>query len=146
MKEQHKDILRKFQASVDCGFLPEDRPLTRLPDDYFEPWESAANNLAELISSNQIQARIDTLPVLGVDRLETEADWRRAYSVLGFLAHAYIWGGSAPSEVSARSFVPCLTLTRVATPSPDHLPAVIDRGTFGPDSDLDFCRNQSLEF
>jgi hypothetical protein len=146
MRERFRDILQRFETSANCGFLPEKRPLSRLSDDYFEPWESVADNLAEWISSNQIQARIDALPVLGVERLEREAEWRRAYVVLGFLAHAYMWGGLVPCEVSARSSMSCLTLMRVAASTSDHLPIIVNRRTPRPDSDPDFCGNQSMEF
>lgn len=43
---------------------------------------------------------VDALPILSTDLLLTEPEWRRAYSILGFIAHAYVWGGDTPSDVS----------------------------------------------
>lgn len=62
------------------------------------------NNFQSLLLSKRLRAVIDKLPVLPAVHLETEAEWRRAYMVLTFLAHGYIWGGDKPSEVPP---VPC---------------------------------------
>lgn len=53
-----------------------------------------------MILSKRIRGVVDRLPVLSTDFLYTEAEWRRAYLVLAFMSHAYIWGGDIPSEVS----------------------------------------------
>lgn len=42
---------------------------------------------------------IDKLPIIPAVHLETEAEWHRAYSILGFLANGYIWGGDKPAQV-----------------------------------------------
>ena len=41
---------------------------------------------------------IDRLPIIPTSHLDTEPEWRRAYSILSFMAHGYIWGGEKPSE------------------------------------------------
>lgn len=41
---------------------------------------------------------IDRLPVIPATHLYTEAEWRRAYSILSFMANGYIWGGDKPAE------------------------------------------------
>jgi indoleamine 2,3-dioxygenase len=46
---------------------------------------------------------VDALPVLDTDLLLTEAEWHRAYSILGFIAHGYIWGGDRPTGVGLAS-------------------------------------------
>jgi indoleamine 2,3-dioxygenase len=58
------------------------------------------NNFQSLLLSKRLRAVIDSLPILPAVHLETESEWRRAYTVLIFMAHGYIWGGDKPSEVS----------------------------------------------
>lgn len=82
------------------GFLPVKRPLQRLPDTYYQPWERVMDKLPILIKKKAIRNTIDNLDVLQTDRLNTESEWQRAYVILCFLAHSYIWGGDIPSEVS----------------------------------------------
>lgn len=83
------------------AFLPHNRPSKHLEDVYYEPWELVAQHLPQLIREERIRGAIDTLPILSTERLTSEAEWRRAYVILAFFTHAYIWGGEEPSEVSA---------------------------------------------
>ena len=99
MKERSVDVLRRYGISASNGFLPAHVPIERLPDPYYEPWERLAADLPNLIQNDQIRNRINGLPVLHTERLLDEVEWRRAYSVLGFLTHAYLWGGETPSDV-----------------------------------------------
>lgn len=85
-------------VSSENGFLPTEPPLERLPDSYYEPWEYIVENLQGLILSKRLREIVDRLPVLSTDRLFGEPQWRRAYSALAFIAHAYIWGGNRPAE------------------------------------------------
>lgn len=87
-------------SSVD-GFLSTGLPLQKLPHDYYAPWEKLAPYLPELIRTGQIRGLIDALPVLTTEWLQTEPEWRRAYSILGFFTHAYVWGGEKPKDVSS---------------------------------------------
>lgn len=91
-------IPEDYNVSKKNGFLPTDTPLERLPDSYYDPWEDVINGLQGLILSRRLRETVNTLPVLSTDRLVTEAQWHRAYSVLAFIAHAYIWGDDTPSE------------------------------------------------
>lgn len=93
--------LTKF-AVTQNAFLPSSSPPTALSDTYYEPWELIAQHLAPLIDSGRIRQSVDGLPVLSTDQLTCEAEWRRAYVILAFMSHAYIWGGDKPSEVSER--------------------------------------------
>lgn len=70
-------------------------------------------DLPELIRSGEIRRRVLDLPVLSVEGLDSnnsgqeyddEAEWQRAYVILGFLTHAYIWGGEKAADV--RSCIP----------------------------------------
>ena len=92
--------LEDYDVSPHNGFLPSELPLEILPDAYYQPWESVARNFQRLILAKRLHQIIDTLPVLSTELLLTEAEWRRAYSILGFMAHAYVWGGDRPADVS----------------------------------------------
>lgn len=87
-----------YDVSSENGFLPTLPPLECLPDSYYEPWEYVVKNLQGLILSKRLREVVDRLPVLSTDQLFGEAQWRRAYSVLSFITHAYIWGGYKPTE------------------------------------------------
>ncbi|KAH8887845.1 indoleamine 2,3-dioxygenase [Thozetella sp. PMI_491] len=91
-------VLADYGISPTHGFLPETLPLTRLPDPYYNKWEAIAANLQALILSRRLRGVIDRLPVLSTIGLEHDAEWRRAYSLLAFMAHGYVWGGDSPSD------------------------------------------------
>lgn len=91
--------LSKYGISPEYGFLPADLPLERLPDPYYNKWEAINANLQGLILSKRLRGVIDRLPVLSTAGLEHDSEWRRAYSLLCFMAHSYIWGGDNPEEV-----------------------------------------------
>ncbi|KAI1488024.1 indoleamine 2,3-dioxygenase [Biscogniauxia mediterranea] len=81
------------------GFLPSRAPLRRLSDPYYAPWEVVLDGLPKLIKEKSIRKAVDGLEVLSTDRLSAEEEWRRAYVILSFLTHGYIWGGDKPAEV-----------------------------------------------
>lgn len=91
--------LEDYGISAKCGFLPSELPLQRLPHPAYDKWERIINNFQSLLLSKRLRIVIDRLPVLPTSHLETEPEWRRAYSMLAFMAHGYIWGGEKPSEV-----------------------------------------------
>ncbi|KAF2124857.1 Indoleamine 2,3-dioxygenase [Dothidotthia symphoricarpi CBS 119687] len=80
------------------GFLPADAPLSRLPHDYYQPWENIMKDLPVLIEKQQIRQRIDELPTLDTLHLDSEAEWQRAYSMLAVFTQGYVWTGPEPSE------------------------------------------------
>ncbi|KAI1463898.1 Indoleamine 2,3-dioxygenase [Daldinia caldariorum] len=90
--------LSDYGISPKYGFLPDTLPLTRLPDPYYNKWESIGANLQSLILSKRLRGVIDRLPVLSTVGLEHDAEWRRAYMLLTFFAHGYIWGGDTPRD------------------------------------------------
>lgn len=87
-----------YDVSVVNGFLPNEPPIERLSDAYYEPWEYVMKNLQGLILSKRLREVVEKLPVLSTEYLADEPQWRRAYSVLAFIAHAYIWVGDRPCE------------------------------------------------
>lgn len=91
--------LEDYGISPDNGFLPAELPLQRLPHQAYERWERIIKNFQSLLLSKRLRPVIDRLPVIPAAHLETVAEWRRAYSLLVFLAHGYIWGGERPAEV-----------------------------------------------
>jgi indoleamine 2,3-dioxygenase len=92
--------LHDFGISPTNGFLPDQLPLPCLPDSYYKPWEAIVQNLPALIKNKRFREEAESLPLLLTSKLRSEREWQRAYVVLSFLAHGYIWGGEMPSEVS----------------------------------------------
>lgn len=90
--------LSDYGLSARHGFLPETLPLTRLPDPHYNKWEAIAANLQALVLTRRLRGIVDQLPILSTDGLVHESEWRRAYSLLCFIAHAYIWGGDTPVD------------------------------------------------
>lgn len=85
------------------GFLPAEPPLSRLPQEYYRPWEQIVERLPLLIETQQIRQWVDELPILEVSQLDSEAEWQRAHSMLAVMAQGYIWTGPEPSEVKRAS-------------------------------------------
>ncbi|KAF1849097.1 Indoleamine 2,3-dioxygenase [Cucurbitaria berberidis CBS 394.84] len=100
----HKiDILPSLAALTQYGiskngFLPVETPLSRLPHDYYEPWERVIEQLPMLIEAQQIRQWVDRLPILSTGHLSSEPEWQRAHSILAVIAQGYIWTGPEPSE------------------------------------------------
>jgi indoleamine 2,3-dioxygenase len=103
--------LADYGISPDYGFLPAELPLERLPDPYYNKWEAIVANLQGLILSKRLRGVIERLPVLSTAGLEHDSEWRRAYSLLCFMAHGYIWGGDSPAEVRSYQLRSNLVLT-----------------------------------
>lgn len=90
--------LSDFGISSRNGFLPDALPLTLLSSLYYQPWEDLIAQLPELIKSRGIRPSIDAITVLSTSHLVSEAEWQRAYVILSFLTHAYIWAAPTPSQ------------------------------------------------
>ncbi|EGX90278.1 indoleamine 2,3-dioxygenase [Cordyceps militaris CM01] len=104
--------LDDYALSTTHGFLPNELPLTRLPDPYYNKWEAIAANLPALILSRRLRSVIDRLPVLDTIGLEHDAEWRRAYSLLCFMTHGYVWAGDSPADrVPLQISIPLLTIS-----------------------------------
>lgn len=99
--------LSDYDVSPLTGFLPEKAPVSSLPD-YYSSWEYVVGILPSLLLSNRLRKVIEGLPLLEVDQLETTGQQRRAYAILGFLGHAYVWGNGAgsPTEAGANNHLP----------------------------------------
>lgn len=90
-----------FEGYAEQGFLSDGPPLARLSNPSYETWEDLASQLPNLIQTSQIRGRIERMPVYTTEHLQTEPEWRRACVIMGYLAHAYVWGGETPKDVSA---------------------------------------------
>ena len=104
-------ILEEYGILPQYGFLPMELPLEVLPDPYYSRWEAIAANLHALILSRRLRGVIKGLPLLSTSRLQHPAEWRRAYTLLAFMTHAYIWAGDKPEEVRAPTMPLCYKLT-----------------------------------
>lgn len=93
-------LLEQYSISLENGFLPGAFPSQRLQDSYYEPWEDIAHDLPLYIKTGNIRQVVDNLPILSTSKLDGESEWRRAYVVLAYLTHAYVWGGEKPKDVS----------------------------------------------
>ena len=105
--------LEEYRILLKNGFLPDSLPLQRLQNPYYEPWETVVRNFQSFILSKRLRQIVDALPILSTDLLLSDAEWRRTYSILGSIAHAYIWGGDSPAEVNmaCSSIIYCVVLT-----------------------------------
>jgi indoleamine 2,3-dioxygenase len=97
----------EFDVSPRHGFLPDELPLRRLSDPYYSSWEDIIDQLPFLLKRKALRCHVDSLPVLLTSHLKTLREWQRAYQVLSFLTHGYIWNsaeGRGPSEVTSNSY------------------------------------------
>ncbi|KAF4258211.1 hypothetical protein KXV68_008146 [Aspergillus fumigatus] len=92
-------VLDQFCVSLRNGFLPDTLPLQKLNDPYYSPWEEVVADLPALLTAGNLRQAVDSLPILSTSKLQEESEWRRAYVVLAFITHAYIWGGEQPKDV-----------------------------------------------
>ncbi|KAI9368222.1 Indoleamine 2,3-dioxygenase [Aspergillus egyptiacus] len=88
-----------YEVSRQNGFLPDAPPLQSLEDPYYAPWETIARNLTDHVQNNTLREAVDRLPILSTQKLQTGPEWRRAYSVLAYFTHAYVWGGETPRDI-----------------------------------------------
>lgn len=94
--------LASFGLSRTRGFLSDDTPLASFRDGYYARWDDLAARLPALIASRKLGREVRELPVLSTGKLTTEPDLRRAYVVLAFLVHGYVWAGGDKEEEEER--------------------------------------------
>ena len=82
--------LEKYNISVDRGFLSITDPLLSLPK-AFRAWEEIGASLSDLVRTKQVRSTVKGLPSFPIDGLKQETEWWRAYALLTFISHAYIW-------------------------------------------------------
>ncbi|KAK5994918.1 Indoleamine 2,3-dioxygenase [Cladobotryum mycophilum] len=138
-------VLADYGISPSHGFLPSVHPLSRLPDPYYNKWESVVGNLQALILSRRLRGVVDRMSVLSTVGLERDAEWRRAYSLLSFMAHSYIWGGDSPADrLPPPISVPLLEISRHLEVPPVATYAALCLWNYKPlfiDEDIDHLEN-----
>jgi indoleamine 2,3-dioxygenase len=87
-----------YGISLEHGFLPQEFPSTQLSDACYSPWEDVLASLPLLIAEKRIRTAVNELPVISASNIKTESEWQRAYTVLCFIAHGYIWADENPAE------------------------------------------------
>ncbi|KAJ8125226.1 hypothetical protein O1611_g8413 [Lasiodiplodia mahajangana] len=117
---ESESILDLLPLISQNGFLPDQEPLKRLPDSYYQPWEQILDNLPTLLKEKTIRNEVGKLEVLTTAGLNTEREWQRAHMILCFLTHGYIWGGDTPSEV----LPPAITVPFLKTSNHLGLPPI----------------------
>ncbi|GAB7359183.1 hypothetical protein MBLNU230_g5250t1 [Neophaeotheca triangularis] len=109
---QQENFFDSFALSTNA-FLPETPPLQHLTDEYYIAWEDLIGQLPSLIKRRTLRPRVLQLPILSTSHLSTEEEWRRAYVILTFIAHGYIWGGQVPAEILPPPItIPLLAVSR----------------------------------
>ncbi|KAE8167075.1 Indoleamine 2,3-dioxygenase [Aspergillus tamarii] len=91
--------LDEYGVSLQNGFLPHSPPLKMMENPYYWPWEHLVSDLPHHIRFRTIRQAVEALPILSTLKLQGEPEWRRAYLLLAYLTHAYIWGGEKPKDV-----------------------------------------------
>ena len=83
--------LKHFDVSPNTGFLPE-QPSHPLGD-YFSEWEKAVQSLPQLIADKVVIEHITRLQEkeFSDNTLKCEREWQRAYTILSYLAQAYLY-------------------------------------------------------
>ncbi|XP_022354603.1 indoleamine 2,3-dioxygenase 2 [Enhydra lutris kenyoni] len=105
--------LGRFHISEDYGFLLPN-PLKELPD-HFRPWMEIANELPHLIQSQQLQARVNKMPLLNCQFLQSYREQRLAHLVLSLMTMGYVWqrGETQPQKVLPRNLaLPLVEVSR----------------------------------
>lgn len=86
--------LDSFDVSPTLGFLSDRRPLPSFNNPYSVQLDKLAASLPVLILTGSLRRQIDALTYLDPVHLSSDGELKRVYVVLGFLIHAYVWGGS----------------------------------------------------
>lgn len=93
--------LKQFDVCDETGFVPREEPEKSLPDK-FKPWEEVVAQLPVLLSTNCLRKKAAKLPLVLPEELSylSEREWWRAYVLLCYICHAYIWGEGEKNLVS----------------------------------------------
>ena len=90
-----------YGISTHLGFLSDNGPLTSFTKTQYAPWDELIANLPHLTSSHSLRRTVDdTLPYIDPSELGSELEHQRAYVVLGFLIHAYVWGQTGENDAA----------------------------------------------
>ncbi|KTW29376.1 hypothetical protein T552_01330 [Pneumocystis carinii B80] len=90
--------LEEYGLSKKMGFLPDKEPLSRLTKKYYEPWEKIMDHYNDYVLMGRFRRIIDELPILSIEYLVSLKEKQRAYLILSFMAHSYVWIDKKPSD------------------------------------------------
>ena len=79
-----------YEVSPTFGFLPPHPPLRSLPTQY-KHWDELASHLSTSIAHKALRFEVDSLPIISSSKLTSLEQLHRAFVVLGFLIHGYVW-------------------------------------------------------
>jgi hypothetical protein len=82
--------ISEHNVSRTSGFLPPVPPLRSLPT-YYKSWDNLVAHLSESIADKTLRSQVANLPVLSTSSLTSLEQLHRAFVVLGFLVHGYVW-------------------------------------------------------
>ena len=83
--------LNRYNISAKRGFLPSIDPVLSLPK-AFVPWENIGARLPELIRDKRLRQEVGKLPLdFPFAELKCEEEWWRAFCLLAFVSHSYVW-------------------------------------------------------
>ncbi|HMO01682.1 MAG TPA: hypothetical protein PKD37_02885 [Oligoflexia bacterium] len=93
-----------FEIDPNNGFLPNTEPLSKLSKEW-EIVDELGAELPKLLLCDQVKQKIAKLKKLPVEKLNSRAERERAFMILSFLGHAYVWGekkipGSIPASLA----------------------------------------------
>lgn len=121
-----------FSVTTNRGFLPVNDPLRCLTSIKYTVWEETLTELPQLLvasGNGTLRRRLENLPEFDTESLLVENNERelwRAYFVLSFIAHAYVWGEEPPPAKLPRHIA--VPLTKIAETL--HMPPVLVYATY----------------
>ncbi|CAL8251506.1 unnamed protein product [Boreogadus saida] len=81
--------LEPYHVSTELGFvLPA--PLQELPE-YYRPWMDIAFQVSDLVQSHTLRSRIDKMPLLSTEYLQSHRELRLAHLALSAMTMGYVW-------------------------------------------------------
>jgi indoleamine 2,3-dioxygenase len=88
-----------FGVSSRYGFLSPQPPLNSFHHRYYAPWDDLGSRLPDLIRDNELEQAIHDLPMLDIKHLTTNLDYQRAYTILAFAVHGFVWSSAPPRDL-----------------------------------------------
>ncbi|KAK0152161.1 Indoleamine 2,3-dioxygenase 2 [Merluccius polli] len=81
--------LDPYHVSAELGFVLQ-APQQELPE-FYQPWMDIALRITDLVQSHMLRSRIDKMPLLSTEYLETHRDLRLAHLALSAMTMGYVW-------------------------------------------------------
>lgn len=113
-----KKMLDNYRISHEVGFAMDRPSPTSFKNASLAPWIDIATQIPNLLKSNTLRSRVDSLPILSADLLDPDSieEYHLAFVLLTHLSQAYIWGTigvDAPSSTLPASIsVPLVQVSR----------------------------------